>query len=87
MPQALRYVIATADARGLATADARGLATANANANVIKFCNGDLTPTQNLSVMEPGDLNPRNSLRILATLTIYSQSKVIEKYNSSTLGA
>lgn len=26
----------------------------------VQFCNGDLTPTQNLPVIEPGDLNPRN---------------------------
>jgi hypothetical protein len=28
----------------------------------VQFCNGDLTPTQNLPVIEPGDLNPRNWL-------------------------
>jgi hypothetical protein len=28
----------------------------------VQFCNGDLTPTQNLPVIEPGDLNPRNLL-------------------------
>jgi hypothetical protein len=29
----------------------------------VQFCNGDLTPTQNLPVIEQGDLNPRNWLK------------------------
>jgi hypothetical protein len=30
----------------------------------ITFCNGDLTPTQNLPIIEPGDLNPQSWLTI-----------------------
>lgn len=44
--------------------DARGLATATLTQFAITFCNGDLTPTQNVLPIEAGDLNPQSLLKV-----------------------